>query len=354
MEAGRAGRDGRGSPVKLTGAAAARYFARPDPARMGLLIFGADAMRVALRRQEVIAALIGPEGEGEMRLSRIPAGELRKDGALLSDAIRAQGFFPGQRVAFLEDATDTLAPLVADAVADWRPGDAAVVVTAGDLKAKSALRKIFEDHPNAYAIGIYDDPPGRDEIEETLRRAGLAQIGREAMDDLLTLARELDPGDFRQTVEKVALYKHGDPAPLSPEDVAACAPATIEADVDDLLTLVAEGEARRLGPTVRRLEGQGVGAVTVCIAALRHFRALHAAVADPGGPSSGIARMRPPVWGPRRDRMLRQAQAWPLDRLEMALRVLVDTDLTLRSSSRAPAMAVMERALMRLAMLNRR
>ena len=45
----------------LKGAEASRYCAKPDPARAGLLIFGADPMRVALKRQEAIAALIGPE-----------------------------------------------------------------------------------------------------------------------------------------------------------------------------------------------------------------------------------------------------------------------------------------------------
>ncbi|HEX9859339.1 MAG TPA: DNA polymerase III subunit delta, partial [Paracoccaceae bacterium] len=64
-------------------------------------------------------------------------------------------------------------------------------------------------------------------------------------------------------------------------------------------------------------------------------------------------RMRPPVFGPRRDRLLSQVQGWGLHRLEDALSLLVETDLTLRSSSRAPAMAVMERALIRLAMMRR-
>lgn len=341
--------------MKLSGVAASRYFAKPDPGRTGLLIFGADAMRVALRRQEVIRALIGPEGEAEMRLSRIPAADLRKNGAALLDAVKAVGFFPGPRVAFAEDATDALAPVIKAAVDDWREGDAQIVVTAGSLTAKSALRKLFEGHANAYAIGIYDDPPSREEIEETLKAAGLHRIGPEAMTDLLALARDLDPGDFRQTVEKIALYKHGDATPLSPEDVAACAPATIEAEVDDVLRIVAEGEVAALGPMMRRLEGQGILPVTLAIQALRHFRALHAAASDPGGPGAGIARMRPPIFGPRRDLMQRQAQAWGMFRLEDAIRLLVETDLTLRSSSRAPQMALMERALIRLAMMaNRR
>lgn len=340
--------------MKLTGPSASRYFAKPDPARTGLLIFGADAMRVALRRQEVIAQLIGPEGEAEMRLARIPAGDLRKDPAALMDAMKAQGFFPGLRVAFVEDATETTTPAIKAALEEWHPNDARLIVTAGNLTAKAALRKVFEDHANAYAIGIYDDPPSREEIEETLQKAGLTAIDPAAMTDLVALARDLDPGDFRQTVEKIGLYKYGDSTPLISADVAACAPATIEAGVDDLLSIVAEGRAGELGPMMQRLTGQGVSPVTLAIQSLRHFKALHAAASAPGGPAEGIARMRPPIFGPRRDRMLRQAQNWGMFRLEEALKHLIETDLTLRSSSRAPAMAVMERALVRLAMMARK
>lgn len=339
--------------MKLAGAAASRYFARPDPDRAGLLIYGADAMRVALKRQEVIAALVGPEGEAEMRLTRIPGSDLRKDPALVQDALKAKGFFPGPRVAFIEDANDALAPILAAALADWQKGDASLIVTAGNLTKASALKKLFEDHPAAYAAGIYDDPPTREEIEATLQKAGLKDIGAAAMTDLTALSRDLDPGDFRQTIEKIALYKWGDTTPLTPEDVAACAPLTIEAEVDDILHAVAEGQAPAVVKLMRRLEGQGVNSVTLCIGALRHFRALHAAASDPGGAASGLARMRPPVFGPRRDRMLQQVQGWGMHRLESALQILIETDLTLRSTSRAPTMAVMERALIRLSMMRK-
>lgn len=339
--------------MKLSGASAGAYFARPDPAAAGVLIYGQDGMRVALRRQEVIRALIGPEGEAEMRLARMSGAELRKDPAMLLDAIKAQGFFPGPRAAFVEDATDTLAPAITAALKDWRPGDAQIVVTAGGLNSRSALVKLFEAHPSARSVGIYDDPPSREEIEATLRAAGLADIAPSAMTDLNGLARTLDPGDFRQTVEKIALYKYGDATPLSSADVAACAPGTIEAAADDVLHAVADGRGAEIGQLMRRLEGQGVLPVTLCIGAMRHFRTLHAAASDPGGPAAAVQRMRPPVFGARRDRIIRQAEAWGARRLEDALGVLLETDLTLRSASRAPAMAVMERALIRLSMMRR-
>ncbi|MEM8803879.1 MAG: DNA polymerase III subunit delta, partial [Pseudomonadota bacterium] len=317
--------------MKLSPRDAPGYFAKPDVKSTGLLIYGADAMRVALRRQEVIKALIGEAGEEEMRLTRIPAAELRKDAALLGDAIKAQGFFPGPRVAFVEDAGDGLTDTIRRALEDWQQGDAQVIVTAGQLAARSKLRKLFEDHPSAFATGIYDDPPSRAEIEVALTASGLRDISNDAMSALTGLARDLDPGDFRQTLEKIALYKIKDDTPLSAEEVTLSAPSSIEAGLDDVLNIAADGLAHEIGPVLRRLEAQGVGPVGLCIGATRHFRTLHAVAADPGGPGAGIGKLKPPVFGPRRDRIQRQASAWGMHKLERALSLLLDTDLTLRS-----------------------
>ena len=337
--------------MKLSGTEASRYFAKPDPARAGLLIFGADAMAVALRRQEVIAALIGPKGEEEMRLTRMSGADLRKDGTLLLDAIKSAGFFPGPRVAFVEEATDGLAEPVAAALKAWQPGDANIVITAGNLTAKSALKTLVEKHLAAVCIGLYDDPPSREEVEALLGKAGLKAIDPAAMTELLTLSRGLDPGDFRQTLEKIGLYKFGDATPLTVAEVAALAPGTVETDVLDVVAAAVDGRAVELGLLMRRIEAQGVQAVTLCIQTLRYMRALHVATSDPGGVAAGMARSF--GFGPRRAAMQAQAQKWGGRALEQALGLLVETDLTLRSTSRAPAMAVMERALIRIAMMRR-
>lgn len=340
--------------MKLTGPAANGYFRKPDPTHTGLLIFGADPMRVATKRQEAIAALVGPQGEEEMRLTRINAADLRKDPALLDDAIKAQGFFPGHRVAFVEDATDGLSKLLDASLSEWQAGDAQVVVTAGQLTAKSALRKVFENHRNAVAIGIYDDPPSMGDIEQTLTNAGLGRPEGDVMDALMALASSLEPGDFRQTMEKVSLYKRGDATPLSIADIMANAPQSAEVDVDDVLEVVATGQANQLGPVLRNLYAQGVTPVTLCIGAMRHFRRLHVVACDPGGPAAGVGKLRPPVFGPRRGKIERQAGQWGRDRLERALTALTDVDLQLRSANTAPQGALMERTLIRLAMMARR
>lgn len=334
----------------LKGAEIARYLARPDPSRPALLIHGQDAMRVAMKRAEAVKALLGENAEEEMRLTRLAGSGLRKDPAQLLDALKEVGFFPGQRVVLVEEAPDAAAEAIGAALTAWKPGDAVMVVTAAGLGRTSALRKLFELHPAAVAAPVYDDPPAEDEVSRWLSEAGLREVPAPAMRDIMDLARALDPGDLRQTIEKIGLYKHGDPAPLTPEEIALMAPATIEADLDELIHVVAERREREFGPMMRRIEGQGVNPVTLCIAALRHFRALHLAAADPAGPSVALSRLRPPVFGPRRDRMARQAQAWGVGPLEDAVRSLLDCDLTLRGSTSAPQMALVERALIRLAM----
>ncbi|UWQ28907.1 DNA polymerase III subunit delta [Leisingera sp. M523] len=340
--------------MKLSPREADGYFAKPDPGKTGILIYGADAMRVSLKRQQVLAALLGPGAEEEMRLTRLPGSDLRKDPAQLLDAVKAVGFFPGVRAVFVEGANDTATPAIATALEDWQPGDAQIVVTAGQLKATSKLRKAFEGHRNAYSVGIYDDPPSRAEIERILGGAGIRDVPGDSMSALTDIANDIGPGDFSRMIEKLALYKHADSSPLSLEDIGAVAPQSTEAALDDVLNVVAEARSAEIGPLIRRLQAQGTNAVTLCIGATRHFRTLYTIAAAPGGPAQGIGQLRSPLYGKRRDRMLRQAQNWGANRLETALTIITDTDLALRSAGQtAPALALMERALIRLAMLGR-
>lgn len=341
--------------MKLKAHEVQSYLRAPDPARPMLLLYGTDPMRIADGRACAALAIAGPEAERDMRLERIDASDLRKDPAALIDALKARGFFDGPRVVIVEGASDSHSPVIAAALEAWQEGDAALVVTAGSLTARAKLRKLAEDNSLAMAAPIYDAPMSRDEIATALRDAGLRDLGHDAQEALSHVAQMVEPGDFRQMLEKLVLYKRGDSTPLSPADVDACAPRSTEADLDLFLDMVADGKSDEIGPMLSRLYAQGAAPTTLCIGAMRHFRMLHRAASDPGGASSGVGKLRPPVFGPRRDKLVRQASKWGVARLEKALGTLLDTDLTLRSAGQtAPQQAVVERALIRLTMLARR
>jgi len=337
--------------MKLAGDKANNYFSNPDVNHTSILIYGADSMRVALRRQELLKSLIGDDAEEEMRLTRISGSDLRKDPALLLDGLKASGFFPGLRAVFVEDATDTIAPIIDKAIQDWQKGDAFLVLTAGQLNARSKLRKTIENYNNSVAIGIYNDPPNEKEIISIASKYSLINFDSDAKKDLIALGRSLDPGDFQQTLEKLSLYKHKDDTVITSTDIQSCAPVTIDAALDEVINIIADARSDEVGPMLNRLFGQGTNPTTLCITATRHFRNLHSAASHPSGPDVALSRARPPVFGQRKDRMVRQARGWGGMRLEKALCVLINTDLSLRSSSKAPAQAILERSFIRISMM---
>lgn len=340
--------------MKLSAREAVRFFEKPDKSKAAILLHGPDAMRIALKRKTLIDALTGPNADEEMRLTRLESALLRKDPAALGDANKAVGFFPGLRVVHVESATDTTTKAVKAALEDWQGGDAVMVITAGQLNARSSLRKLLESGRDTLAIGIYADPPSREEIETQLAAKGLNNVPPDTMRDIQILARELDPGDFAQTLEKLSLYKLNDSTPASPQDLLDCTPATHEVGLDELVRHIAEGHSAEIGPHMVQLASQGANPTTLTITTTRHFRQLHAAAAGAQGIDQALSRARPPVFGPRRDQMARQARNWGVPRLEAALGVLMETDLNLRSSKPFPAMAMTERAFIRISMMHPR
>lgn len=340
--------------MKLSPRDAPRFFDKPDKSKAAILLHGPDAMRISLKRKALIEALTGPNADEEMRLTRLDSAVLRKDPAALQDAVKAVGFFPGLRVVHIESATDTTTKAVKAALEDWQAGDAVIVITAGQLNARSSLRKLVEGGRETVAIGIYNDPPSREEIEAQLNAKGLQNLPPDTMRDLQTLARVLDPGDFAQTLEKLSLYMLGSQTPATPQDLLDCTPLTHEAGMDELVRHIAEGRPSEIGPHMARLASQGTNPTTLTITTTRHFRQLHAAAASNQGIDQALSRLRPPVFGPRRDQMARQARNWGMHRLEAALGVLMETDLNLRSSKPYPAMAMTERSFIRIAMMHPR
>jgi DNA polymerase-3 subunit delta len=165
---------------------------------------------------------------------------------------------------------------------------------------------------------------------------------------LLDLARAIDRGSLGQMLGTLALYARGQPQ-VDAAEVLAVAPLTREAEAEDLMEAVALGRAGAVAPLLGRLQAQGLGPTGVAIAAIRHFRALVALAGSPDGAEAAAGRLRPPVWGKTRERLIAQTRSMGRARIERALGDLVECDLTLRSAAKVPQEALIERVLLRIA-----
>jgi DNA polymerase-3 subunit delta len=162
----------------------------------------------------------------------------------------------------------------------------------------------------------------------------------------------LQPGDFKQTLNKLALYKLNDEKPVTYQDIINCSPISNEADINEVLNVILAGNEFKVSQIFGRLSSQGTSPVNLIIAATRHFKALFSIVSNPGGVNAGAAALRPPIYGPRKEALVNQAQKWGPTKIKTAIKILTATDLQLRSSNQqAPQIALVERLFIRIAML---
>ena len=195
----------------------------------------------------------------------------------------------------------------------------------------------------ARAAAIYDEPPGRAEIE-TLSDRGrpVATFPRDAMGDLEALARSLQPGDFRQTIgETRPSYKRGDPAPVSPVRYRpGWPPLIIEPSLTTFLHATAESEQGADRPNPIAPLGAGGDASLLSASPRPPFpraprRGLH-----PNAPRRGLQAQRPPSSSPRPrpDAATGAALGHAAARYALSLLVDTDSDLALVAKAWAPQM----------------
>ena len=337
--------------MKLSGRQAAGFCRAPDQSLAGALLYGPDEGTVTESRRALVETLLGPEPD-PMRLERLDAAVVRRDPAALDAALRARGFFAGRGIVLVEGATEALAGPLETVLGESAPTDSFVVVTAGGLPARSALRRVFESAKRLIALAIYPEALDSAEIDARLTGLGvIAGTSDGARTALAALAGSMDAAGFERFLETLATYALGANQPLQAEDVAALAPSGLDAELDAFVTAVASGRAEAIGPLIRRVTASGANPVGLLIGLQRHFRQLLLAASTDGGPEAGLGRIKPPLWGPRRDAMRAQLNAWRRDRLEVAARLLFEADGRVRSAERVPALALVERCALRLAMM---
>jgi DNA polymerase-3 subunit delta len=338
--------------MKLPSRDVVSFFKSPPKGITGVLIYGNDPMRVSDKREQFIKSLLGVNADEEMRLARISRENLKKAPEQAIDLCKTQGFFPGQRAILIEEANETVSDIIIKAIEAWRDGDATIVITAGSLKPSSSLRKLFEQKKNTYSVPIYDNPMTKFEVEKIIEKSGLQNVTQDGFAQLLLVASQLQPGDFKQTVEKLALYKINDEKSVTYQDIINCAPISNEADIDEVLNVILTGNEFKVNQILGRLSSQGTLPVTLIIAATRHFKTLFSIISNPGGVNAGATALKPPIYGPRKEALINHAQRWGPIKIKTAIKILTATDLQLRSSNQqAPQMALVERLFIRIAML---
>ncbi len=326
-----------------------KFLKAPDKALRAILVFGPDdglvRERGALLGRNVVADLNDP-----FRVVDLSGDQIERDPALLADEAAAISFGGGRRLVRVRGCGNAAAPAFASFLKN-PIGDSLVVVEAGELDGRSALKKLFEGADNAAALACYpDEGRGLDAfIRATLKAEGVSF----AEDAVAWLAQRLggDRAVTRGELGKLALYA-GRGAQISLDDARAVVGDSAEIDADDAAYAAAIGDVEALARTLDRLDGEGASPITILRAAQRLFTRLHlcaSMMGDGGEAGSAMARLRPPVFWKDQDLFKRALRRLDARALARALVLLLDAEIAAKSASQAAGGLAAERALYTLA-----
>lgn len=340
--------------MKINPRDAERFIKKPTEGLRAILLFGENAGLVADFAERLVRSVV-PNAKDIERIVDIPADQLRKDPARLADeAAQMSMFSPGRRVLRIADATDGLAPIFADVLAANGPGDALILVEAGDLTARAALRQVFEAAPNAAALACYDDTPDTiQDLAAGLLKEMQATASPEALAALIGRLG-LDRRVIRAELHKLEIYfgptTTKDPRVVTLDLVAELFGQSGAVEADDVATALAHGDTAKLDALLLRAEEAGASATHLVTMALRHLHALLAAKAHGSSEDVvNIARQRG-LWGQSETAIRSQLRLWSPERLTAALRVLGQAEADTRTTG-LPDWPIAGRALLHAARL---
>jgi DNA polymerase-3 subunit delta len=334
--------------AKLDTRRVAAFLADPGRARV-VLLHGEDAGLVHERADALVASVVG--GNDPFRLAELPREAAARPGALAGE-MAALAMTGGRRLVRVRDAGDALAGAVKEALAG--PGEALLVLEAGELPARAKLRALLEPHPEAQVIPCYRERGA--ELAASIARM-LQEHGVSADPPALEwLAARMgeDRQVLRREVEKLSLYA-GVGGRLSEEDMLACAGDGGSLDLDEALIAATAGDIPLADRALEAAFTEGASPIAVLRAALRHIQRLHLAslsVARGASAASAMEGLRPPVFFRMKPGFEAALRLWPPHLLEAAGGALLEAEKRGKSGSAArpiPDRVVAQTALLTLA-----
>ena len=350
--------------MKLKAQEAERFAAKPDPKVPACLIYGPDPGMVRERSNRIATHEIGPLKDN-FGLVDLTEADLKTDPARLSDEISSISMLSDGRVVRIQGAGETAAKLLTPILEAIEEGtlnpEAKIVVEAGDLAARSKLRKLFESDKTAVALPCYADE-GRN--LESIIMGTLSEVHLEAEPPALAAMMDVlgtDRGLTRSELEKLKLLKGVyDPDHTSGRvtlaDVEASMGAASGSSVDNIIDAAMSGNFNLLDKELQVASAERTAPTQILRGLQNHLsRILSVRTQMESGTNlkTAMKSLRPPVFFKRENTFGGQVQRWTVQALKGALEVALEAEIECKRTG-VPDEALCAHALMSITSRARR
>lgn len=347
--------------MKLRTAEIEGFVRRPDPAVRAVLVYGPDDGLVRERAARMVALAVSDPADPFL-VADLAGAEIAGDPARLFDEAAAIPLTGGRRVVRVRDASPATPPGAADAVVraarvflEDPPGDSLVVLQAGDLGPRSALRKLFEAAPVAVALPCYrDDAHALNRLIDDILGRHHITVSADAR-AYLSANLGADRGVTKTELEKLALYA-GDGGRIELADAEACVGDSGQRGLDRVAFAAGAGNRQALDRDLEACLGMGESPVGILRAVARHLSRIHLAMAEMATGATAeqaVGKLQPPVFWKQARSMASQVETWSPAHLVRAQDLVLEAEAQCKRTN-MPEAAICGRALLQVASLAQR
>ena len=328
------------------------YLKSRDPKHRIFLVFGPDEGLVRELSRALCVAVAGSLDD-PFRFAELDAGALSADPARLMDEVTAISMMGGERAVRLRGASNNskgyLEPLL-----EMDLADCVLVIEAGDIRKDSALVKMIGKSPQGVVTHCAHDKAQDilSLINEVLGAANLAP-SREIIDYLRENLGS-DRAISRQELDKLVLYMAGRTEPMTLADVRANIGDSSAQTIFDVVDATLLGDLDGLERRLTRAFSAGESPIGFLRMIQNQLKQLHkaAALRDAGArPEDAIRKAGIPYFNQKK--AAAQIGGKSSAHMAMSLEITLEAEIKCKSTG-YPDEAICRRALMRLAMANRR
>ncbi len=294
-----------------------RFILRPDLSEGVFLVYGPDAGLVRESAQRLARHFAGGDA-GSMNLVTLEGSELDSEPGRLAVEARTVSLFGEKRVVRIRDARKSLVLTLTELLDD--PAGAAIILEAGNLAPKDALRALVEGSKRGRALPCY---PDSDETLLKLIHETFAKAGIRAEAEVATTLRDTLGNDrevTRRELEKLVLFA-AESKTVSRNDVLTLCADNAALVLDEIVDAVGTGHAARLEEALNRALTAAIPVQQLLGSAQLHFATLRRwrAEVDLGkSPRDVLEGARPKPHFSRKSALEQQLRLWSDDAIAAA------------------------------------
>ena len=286
-----------------------RFLTRPDLDEGVYLVYGPDTGLVREVGHRLLRHFGGTDSSA-MNLVTLEGGEVDAEPGRLAVEAKTSSLFGDRRIVRVRGAGKGAVMATTELLDD--PAGAVIVLEAGNLVPRDALRALVEGSKKGRALPCY---PDTDETLIRLINEWLSEAGITADPDVAPTLRDILGNDrevTRRELEKLAHYA-AETRTLSRDDVLILCADNAALAIDEILDSTGTGHAARLDAAMDRALAGALNLQQLVTMAISHFTALRRwrTEVDAGrSPREVLDGARPRPHFSRRSALEQQLRLW--------------------------------------------